>query len=106
MDRIQPILRTNRVQREKLDFLIAFGEALCNLDTSVELLRIQTAADTTLADNAAVGNPTVSGVSPNKMANRTFDHVTHDFSFTLAEVAANELLTEESGSLALKSLYR
>ena len=84
--------------REKLDFLIAFGEALCNMDNSVELLRIQTAADAALAEHGS------HSASTNR--DRAFDHVTSDVSFTLAEVVANELLTEESGSLALKSLYR
>ena len=97
-------MRKNRIQREKLDFLIAFGEALCNVDTSVELLRIQSVGDATFAESAAAANP--SSIKSAAAADKTFDHVSHDFSFTLAEVVANELLAEESGSLALKSLYR
>ena len=43
--RLQPMLKKKRIAREKLDFIIAFGEALCSLDTSVELLQIQNIAD-------------------------------------------------------------
>lgn len=39
------MLKRRRIAREKLDFIIAFGEALCNLDTSVDLLQIQNVAD-------------------------------------------------------------
>jgi hypothetical protein len=41
VSRLQLIVRNRKVAREKLDFIIAFGEALCSLDNSSELLALQ-----------------------------------------------------------------
>lgn len=91
----QPILKKLRVAKEKLDFVVAFGEALCNLENSIELLKIQDIADETIADFDSV-----------KLPERNLDSIENDFSFIMAEIVANDLLSEANGVHALNALYR
>ena len=95
ISRLQPILKKQRFAREKSDMIIAFGEALCNLEATPDLLKIQVLADDTLAEENEF-----------RLPNREIDMVTNDFSLMAAELISNELLSDDLGASSLKALYR
>lgn len=108
--RLQPILRKRRLAREKLDFIIGFCEALCNVENTKELLQIQVLAEEALQEEG------ISLHHKNKKSNSSlpdheYDHCDHGFSFALAESVAAEMLTgprssSAAGAFALKTVYR
>lgn len=93
---LQPWLRRRKFSREKIDFVIAFNEALCQIDTCVEVLNIQQSADTTLQES----------MDKNPPGDRVFEVPSHEFSAILSEGVANEILSTLEGSQSLKVLYR
>ena len=42
--------------RDKLDFVTAFGEALCQMDNSRELLQVQVAAEEAIAEDESLSS--------------------------------------------------
>lgn len=72
LDYLQPYLRKKRISREKLDFVLAFNEMLCNLTNSKDLLRVQDIADETVAEETESDEPHVR---------RNFDEVVRDTLF-------------------------
>ena len=42
----------------------------------------------------------------NPITDRLYDSVTTEYSFAMSDLAANEILSDESGQFAMKALYR
>ena len=98
--KLQTVLKREKVSKEKLDFIIAFGEALINLDTSSDLTDLDKAAKETLQEEDDFENES----EPAKEG--TFDMITNEFSYFMAEKVSGEILSDEAGKFALKALYR
>ena len=98
--KLQSVLKREKVSKEKLDFIIAFGEALINLDTSSDLTELHNAAKETLKEADQFESERESGNE------RNFDMITNEFSYFLAEEVAGEILSDEAGKFALKALHR
>ncbi|XP_059095206.1 LOW QUALITY PROTEIN: uncharacterized protein LOC131889983 [Tigriopus californicus] len=93
---LQPWLRRRKFSREKIDFVLAFNEALCQIDTCVEVLNIQQSADITLQES----------LDKNPPGERIFEVPSHEFFTILSAGVANEILSTPEGSQSLKVLYR
>ena len=98
--KLQTVLKREKVPKEKLDFVIAFGEALINLDTSADLTELHNSAKETLKEEDQF-EP--EGEPGNE---RNFDMITNEYSYFLAEEVAGEILSDEAGKFALKALHR
>ena len=97
--RVQTVLKRENVSKEKQDFIIAFGEALINLETNSDLEEIVKAADETLKEADEYENEEPAN-------ERNFDMITNDYSYFLAEKVSGEILAGEPGKFALKALHR
>ena len=98
--KLQTVLKREKVPKEKLDFIIAFGEALINLDTSSDLTELNNAAKETLQE----ADQFEEEGEPGNI--RNYDMITNEYSYFLAEEVAGELLLEEAGKFALKAMHR
>eukprot|EP00095_Tigriopus_kingsejongensis_P008675 maker-scaffold72_size415059-snap-gene-2.24 protein:Tk08675 transcript:maker-scaffold72_size415059-snap-gene-2.24-mRNA-1 annotation:"hypothetical protein L798_07241" len=92
---LQPWLKRKKFPREKMNFFIAFNEALCNLGNSVELIQIQSSVDNVLTE-----------IRDSRVHDPVFDATPNEFNGILAESLANEILSSPEGGQSLKSLYR
>ena len=98
--KVQTVLKRENVSKEKQDFIIAFGEALINLESSSDLTKLDEAAKETLKEADEFEEES-------EPANeRNFDLITNEWSFYLAEKVAGEILSDEPGKFALKALHR
>ena len=100
VSKLQTVLKREKVSKEKLDFIIAFGEALINLDSSSDLTELDHAAKETLQEADEFENES----EPTN--DRNFDMITNDYSYFLAEKVAGEILADDAGKFALKALHR
>ena len=98
--KLQNVLKREKVSKEKLDFVIAFGEALINLDTSSDLTELANAAKEALQEADQFEDEREPGNE------RNFDMITNEYSCFLAEEVAGEVLSDEAGKFALKALHR
>ena len=98
--RLQNVLQRENCPKEKVDFIIAFGEALVNLDSRSEVSDLTKTAKKVLeeADEAPDDHTDEDDT--------IFDQVLSDYSFILAEKVAGEILQDEDGKFALKALHR
>ncbi len=96
--KLQLPLTKIRAPRDKTDYLLAFGEALLNIEME-ELLEIKSiAAEIIKLDDSIHGSV--------KTKERDLDTVTSEASQIMAELIANDMLSDESGQFALKVLHR
>ena len=97
VDRLRSHLRNNlHIKREKLDFLIAFGEALCSPpEPSPDIKAIND-----------VIRQLLRGYEDEEIEEIDLDGIHDESSYYLAENVANDLLGDEQGRFALKALYR
>ena len=98
--KLQSVLKREKISKEKLDFVIAFGEALINLDTSADLTELNNAAKEALVEADEFEGDAEPG------SERNFDMITNEYSHFLAEEVAGEILSDEAGKFALKALHR
>ena len=98
--KLQSVLKREKVPKEKLDFVIAFGEALINLDTSADLTELNNAAKETLKE----ADQFEEEGEPGNV--RNFDMITNEYSYFLAEEVAGEILSDEAGKFTMKALHR
>ena len=98
--KLQSVLKREKISKEKLDFVIAFGEALINLDTSADLTELNNAAKEALIEADEFEGDAEPG------SERNFDMITNEYSHFLAEEVAGEILSDEAGKFALKALHR
>ena len=88
------------INREKLDFIIAFGEGLLNLKSDREdLLQIQTIASEILKMDS-------EKLKIKKPIERDLDMIGNEFSYIMSELVSTDLLMDECGQYALKVLHR
>ena len=94
--RIQHSLGQAKTSRDKTDYLLAFSEALLNLHDEVKFLQH--------LQNLAL-DLTKKNENESKKE-RNLDDVTDETSYYLAEIIANDLLSEEEGRFALQIMDR
>ncbi|CAB4069978.1 unnamed protein product [Lepeophtheirus salmonis] len=87
-----PIFRKWKMQREKLNFLIALGEKLCRMESSPELQKIEGLTDAS------------SKMKTEK--NIEWDDGNEDFINVISEMVANSISEEPEGQMALKAVHR
>ena len=98
--KLQAVLKRENVSKEKLDFVIAFGEALINLESSSDLTKLDDAANETLKEADEFEDES------DPANERNFDLITNEYSSFLSEKVAGEILSDEPGKFALKALHR
>ena len=81
--------RSWKLAREKLDFLVAVGEKLCNLETSEDSRRLDGNNACDLIENST-----------------NWDEMPEDFATIASEIAANKILVDPHGQTALKTIHR
>ncbi|TRY78188.1 hypothetical protein TCAL_04263 [Tigriopus californicus] len=88
-----PIFREWRMQREKLDFLTAVGEKLCNLNASTkEMQKLEGLTD--------------SSSTAKTEKNHRWDDSPEEFVEIISRMVADSLLTDPFGQESLKAVYR
>ena len=100
VSKLQTVLKREKVPKEKLDFVIAFGEALINMEASSDLNELEKAAKDTLKEADEFDD------DGEHTTEKNFDMITNDYSSVLAEQVAGEVLADEQGKFALKALHR
>ena len=80
------------VSKEKLDFVVAFGENIMNLPTSQEIQRLEGLTD---ASAHAKDQPF-----------HQFNDSSEEFVSLISEMVAKELLAEPHGQVAMKAVHR
>ena len=96
--RLLPVAKERKLARERLDFLSAFGNALCNLDEA-ELRNVQSAIEAARQESVDEGEAL-------RRPDRSFDHVTNEYAFSVSQLVSDGLLSDQYGRWALRSVYR
>ena len=96
--RIETSLSQSKVQRDKMDYLLAFSEALLNLHEEVKFLQH--------LQNVAMNLTKQSQKNMCYMKERNLDDITGESSFYLAEIIANDLLSDQECRFALQIMDR
>lgn len=95
--RIQTSLNQSKASRDKMDYLLAFSEALLNLHEEVKFLQhLQNLATDLTKQNH----------QNEDVKERNLDGIIGESSFYLAEIIANDLLSDEEGRFALQIMDR
>ncbi|XP_040583723.1 uncharacterized protein [Lepeophtheirus salmonis] len=96
--RLQYLLKQGKLQREKLDFIIAYGEALCSLRPSSQLESLKKLMKEIHFSDEYDEKLTFSYAS--------LDRFDNEYSYILAENIANDLLSDKSGRYACVATYK
>ena len=101
--RLQNVLTREKVSREKLDFVIAFGEALISLDSSTEIVNLSRAGKKALEDAEAEEKDEGEDTEENSTL---FDSIIHEHAYAVAEQVSGDILMDCDGPYAMRVLHR
>lgn len=116
--RLQNVMRAAKVGREKVDFIIAFGEALVNLGNpgggggggnksfQEELVELDKVGRVALQEAEEEVQEYRSQLTGDDGKARNFDLIVNDFSYLLAEQVAGDVLADEPGKFSMTALHR
>ena len=87
--KVTEVFRSWKLQREKVDFLVAVGEKLCNLEATEESRALESQ------------NACVFAEAPKK-----WDEMPEDMATTMSQLVADKILSDPHGQQALKTIHR
>ena len=99
--KLQIALNNTKINREKMDFIIAFGEGLLNLKSDRDdLLQVQIIAEEILKSESERAK------TKQQLQERDLNMIGNESSYIMSDLVATDLLMDECGQYALKVLHR